>query len=112
MVRDFREKEIQIYTDAGRICRPLLIVENQRLLLKRSHIDQLKERNYNQPSWQELVMAGVVEYIDTLEEETVMVAMVPEDLEVQNCPHFVFQRCDILSPIGTYFRLLLDLHTL
>ena len=31
-------------------------------------------------SWQDLVAGGVVEYIDTLEEETVMIAMTPEDL--------------------------------
>ena len=31
--------------------------------------------------WQELVSSGVVEYIDTLEEETVMIAMSPEDLK-------------------------------
>lgn len=30
--------------------------------------------------WQELVGSGVVEYIDTLEEETVMIAMSPDDL--------------------------------
>lgn len=83
MIRDIREREIQIYTDAGRICRPLLIVENQKLLLKKSHIDSLKEREINNYSWQELVMEGVIEYIDTLEEETVMVAMIPEDLEVE-----------------------------
>ena len=47
MVRDIRDREIRIYTDAGRICRPLLIVENQKLLLKKSHIDQLKEKEYN-----------------------------------------------------------------
>lgn len=47
MIRDIREREIRIYTDAGRICRPLLIVEKQKLLLKRRHIDQLKEREYN-----------------------------------------------------------------
>lgn len=47
MVRDIREREIRIYTDAGRICRPLLIVEKQKLLLKKRHIDQLKEREYN-----------------------------------------------------------------
>ena len=28
-------------------------------------------------SWQDLVAGGVVEYIDTLEEETVMIAMMP-----------------------------------
>ncbi|CAL1261965.1 unnamed protein product, partial [Larinioides sclopetarius] len=78
MVRDIRDREIRIYTDAGRICRPLLIVENQKLLLKKRHVDRLKEREYN--SWQDLVANGVVEYIDTLEEETVMLAMTPDDL--------------------------------
>lgn len=47
MVRDIREREIRIFTDAGRICRPLLIVENQSLILKRHHIQMLKEREYN-----------------------------------------------------------------
>lgn len=47
MVRDIQEREIRIYTDAGRICRPLLIVENQKLLLKTHHIQMLKEREYN-----------------------------------------------------------------
>nr|CAI5853946.1 unnamed protein product [Callosobruchus analis] len=72
MIRDIRDREIRIYTDAGRICRPLLIVENGQLLLKKRHVDMLKEREYNN--------YGVVEYIDTLEEETVMIAMNPEDL--------------------------------
>ena len=47
MVRDIREREIRIFTDAGRICRPLLIVDNQKLLLKKNHIQLLKEREYN-----------------------------------------------------------------
>uniref|UniRef100_A0ABD2X6B4 DNA-directed RNA polymerase subunit beta n=1 Tax=Trichogramma kaykai TaxID=54128 RepID=A0ABD2X6B4_9HYME len=81
MIRDIRDREIRIYTDAGRISRPLLIVENQQLLLKKSHIDMLKERDYNNDGWQELVMSGVVEYIDTLEEETVMISMSPDDLK-------------------------------
>lgn len=47
IVRDIRDREIRIYTDAGRICRPLLIVENGTLLLKKNHIDNLKQRGYN-----------------------------------------------------------------
>lgn len=47
MVRDIRDREIRIYTDAGRICRPLLIVENQKLLLKKRHVDRLKEKEYD-----------------------------------------------------------------
>ena len=56
MIRDFQDKEIRIYTDAGRICRPLLIVENQKLLLKKSHIQQLKEREYN--NYRSATLAG------------------------------------------------------
>lgn len=44
MVRDIRDREIRISTDAGRICRPLLIVENQKLLLKKKHIDLLSDK--------------------------------------------------------------------
>lgn len=80
MIRDIRDREIRIYTDAGRICRPLLIVEGGQLLLKKNHVNMLKEREYNNFGWQVLVASGVVEYIDTLEEETVMIAMSPDDL--------------------------------
>ena len=36
--------ELAIYRGAGRICRPLLIVEDCRLLMKKRHIEMLKER--------------------------------------------------------------------
>lgn len=58
MIRDIRDREIRIYTDAGRICRPLLIVENGQLLLKKRHVDMLKEREYNNFGWQVLVASG------------------------------------------------------
>lgn len=67
MVRDIRDREIRIYTDAGRVCRPLLIVENQKLVLKKKHIDQLKDTNDNY-AWSDLVAGGVVELIDAMEE--------------------------------------------
>ncbi len=47
MVRDYRDQEIRIYTDAGRICRPLVIVEKGSLMLKRNHIELLKVKAYN-----------------------------------------------------------------
>ena len=55
MVRDIRNREIRIYTDAGRICRPLLIVEDQKLLLKKDHIEMLKDSDYSNYSWTELI---------------------------------------------------------
>ncbi|XP_065317316.1 DNA-directed RNA polymerase II subunit RPB2-like isoform X2 [Gordionus sp. m RMFG-2023] len=97
MVRDIQDREIRIYTDAGRICRPLLIVENQKLLLKKRHIDMLKEREYNNYGWQNLVASGVVEYIDTMEEETIMLAMTPEDLTEKSLNGYcsTYTHCEI-----------------
>eukprot|EP01101_Sappina_pedata_P001711 TRINITY_DN1178_c0_g2_i1.p1 TRINITY_DN1178_c0_g2~~TRINITY_DN1178_c0_g2_i1.p1 ORF type:complete len:835 (-),score=308.38 TRINITY_DN1178_c0_g2_i1:666-3119(-) len=79
IVRDFREQELRLYTDAGRCCRPLFIVEDQHLSLKRSHIMKLiqKETNFH---WNELVSGGLIELIDTEEEETVMIAMTLDDV--------------------------------
>ncbi|CAG8591271.1 30148_t:CDS:10 [Gigaspora margarita] len=41
VVRDIREKELRIYTDAGRVCRPLFIVEDQCLVISKELIDNL-----------------------------------------------------------------------
>jgi len=81
IIHDRSEREVKIYTDAGRIRRPLLIVENQTLSLKKKHIDMLKERENDRHRWRELITNGVVEYMDPLEEEVAMIAMSPSDLE-------------------------------
>ena len=46
MIREIRDRGIRIYTDAGRVCRPLLVVEDLKLRLKKRHIEQLKQREY------------------------------------------------------------------
>jgi len=93
VVRDIKEKELRVYTDAGRVCRPLLIVENsgstslarknisnafQRLNLRKSHIHKLVN---GELGWTQLLVKGLVELIDTEEEETAMIAMIPSDLQ-------------------------------
>ncbi|RUS20720.1 hypothetical protein BC937DRAFT_94527 [Endogone sp. FLAS-F59071] len=83
VVRDIREKELRLYTDAGRCCRPLFIVEKQKLLIKKDHITRLAESREDDTQsygWQDLVSGGLVEYIDAEEEETAMICMTPEDL--------------------------------
>lgn len=84
VVRDIREKELRIYTDAGRVCRPLFIVENQQLLLGKRHIRWLNsgsDDEGNEYKWEQLIKGGVIELLDAEEEETVMISMTPEDLE-------------------------------
>jgi len=84
VVRDIREKELRLYTDAGRVCRPLFIVENQQLALQKKHIKWLNQGyqdNGDDFKWEQLVKGGIIELLDAEEEETVMISMTPEDLE-------------------------------
>jgi DNA-directed RNA polymerase II subunit RPB2 len=85
VVRDVRERELRIFTDAGRVCRPLFIVEeDMNLALKRHHLNWIgngQDDEENPFRWQQLVDNGIVEYLDAEEEETVMISMTPEDLE-------------------------------
>ncbi|KAJ1932829.1 DNA-dependent RNA polymerase II, partial [Linderina macrospora] len=83
IVRDVREKELRIYTDAGRVCRPLLVVDNLQLLLKKAHIQQIEATDVNEENaykWHDLLADGVIEYLDAEEEETAMICMTPQEL--------------------------------
>jgi len=90
VVRDIRERELRLYTDAGRVCRPLFVVNqsDQQLALKKEDVGKLtysKDENLNDESedhytWTHLLEEGKIELLDAEEEETVMIAMTPEDL--------------------------------
>lgn len=79
IVRDIREKELRMYTDAGRCCRPLFLVENQQLRLTRDHVMRIQDTE-DDFGWQDMIAEGIVEYVDADEEETAMICMTPEDL--------------------------------
>nr|QIS77014.1 DNA-directed RNA polymerase II subunit [Radulomyces confluens] len=84
VVRDIREKELKLYTDAGRVCRPLFIVENQQLQLVKGHMKWLQDKQTPMGlpfGWEQLLRYGLIELLDAEEEETVMICMTPEDLE-------------------------------
>nr|XP_018262430.1 DNA-directed RNA polymerase II subunit RPB2 [Kwoniella dejecticola CBS 10117]OBR84588.1 DNA-directed RNA polymerase II subunit RPB2 [Kwoniella dejecticola CBS 10117] len=86
IVRDIRERELRLYTDAGRCCRPLFIVDHptQTLRLRREHINRLEdagEQGALAGAWEQLLSEGIIEYVDAAEEETILIAMTSEDLE-------------------------------
>ncbi|KAL2864927.1 DNA-directed RNA polymerase II subunit RPB2 [Aspergillus lucknowensis] len=101
LIRDIREREFKIFTDAGRVCRPLFVIDNDpksencgNLVLNKEHIRKLEQDKELPPDldpedrreryfgWDGLVKSGVVEYVDAEEEETIMIVMTPEDLEI------------------------------
>lgn len=100
IVRDIRAKEFRILTDAGRVYRPLFVVDSDpnspqkgELKLKKEDVEKIS--NYEDAEdaeeyvgWAYLVNNGIVEYIDGEEEETVMIAMTPEDLETSRLGNY------------------------
>jgi DNA-directed RNA polymerase II subunit RPB2 len=60
------DRRIDIFADNGRIVRPLLVVENGKLLAGTDHFDW---------DWDKLVASGIIRYVDNSEVENYHVAM-------------------------------------
>jgi DNA-directed RNA polymerase II subunit RPB2 len=99
VVWDLRDRELRLYSDAGRCCRPLFIVENQKLKITREHITKLTTRSEDgeKYGWTNLMAEGLVEFIDTSEEESVMIAMSMEDLEEATEYSYTYTHCKSIS---------------
>jgi DNA-directed RNA polymerase II subunit RPB2 len=99
LVRDIRDREFKIFSDAGRVMRPVFTVQQEdddetgvqkgQLILTKELVTKLAQEQAepsDDPSeklgWEGLVRAGVIEYLDAEEEETAMICMTPEDLEL------------------------------
>ncbi|KAI1455570.1 DNA-dependent RNA polymerase II beta subunit [Annulohypoxylon moriforme] len=97
LVRDIRDREFKIFSDAGRVMRPLFRVQQEDIheqgiekgtlaltkpMIKRLEADvDLDPESEAYFGWQGLVNEGVIEFLDAEEEETAMICMTPEDLD-------------------------------
>jgi DNA-directed RNA polymerase II subunit RPB2 len=82
IIRQISDSELQIRTESGRMMRPLLIVEDQKLKLTSRHIQKLKDDpDY---AWENLRQDGLIELIDVEEEESAMIAMDVSSLHADN----------------------------
>jgi len=94
VVWDVKNRELRLLSDAGRCCRPLFIVEHGRLIIKKSTVRDLlaaKEEGNVNLFTERLVQEGYIEYIDTDEEETAMIAMFPADVRKSRLePHSAY----------------------
>jgi DNA-directed RNA polymerase II subunit RPB2 len=94
-----RIPELRIFTDAGRLCRPLLIVLNNRVTLTEEHILKLSDP-LDTYKWRDLITEGVIEYLDTNEEEVSLISNSIEELngtEYKNYTHCEIHPCLILG---------------
>ena len=82
---DYKNAEIRICNDGGRITRPLLRVVDNHLVIKKSVISDIKK---GELVWNDLLTncklkESVIEYIDADEQEHSLIGMKPNDLEKQ-----------------------------
>lgn len=75
---DEHHKTVNISADNGRICRPLIIVENGKSRVKDLHIQQLMKGAIQ---FDDFLRMGLVEYLDVNEENDCMIAIYENELK-------------------------------
>jgi DNA-directed RNA polymerase beta subunit len=98
IVFDFKNKEIRVCNDGGRLTRPVLRVSNNRAIIDKNIIQMLEK---NELSWNDLftncrLEESVIEYIDPEEQNYAMIAMQAKDTLLQDPNvHYNFTHCEI-----------------
>ena len=83
--------EIYVNCDEGRIRRPLIVVEDGKPLLKQRYIRNIRQDRW---AWSDLVREGIIEYMDSDEEENAYIAidqdaLTSEHTHVEVCPYTI-----------------------
>ncbi|MFZ8858490.1 MAG: DNA-directed RNA polymerase subunit B [Candidatus Caldarchaeales archaeon] len=78
VIREYeRFQEVEIYTDEGRVRRPLLVVDDGQVLLKRQMVEDISQGTLKA---RDLHSVGVIEFLDAAEEENALVAISPNEV--------------------------------
>ena len=79
IISDSINDEIRISTEMGRFVRPLLVVEDGKLKLSKTHLDLLRRGKWG---WTDLIIKGIVEVVDAEEVDSpnILIANFPKDL--------------------------------
>ncbi len=86
---------IILSTEVGRVMRPLIIVNDGKSRLNEEHLRLLKE---DVLKWDDLLKNGIIEYIDTAEEENALVALEEKDLTNEHT-HLEIDKIDLLGVV-------------
>ena len=106
------KNELHIWTDGGRIYRPLYIVENNQLIINNKYVNEAVENKYN---WNQILIknikqfenvnsinkeidTAIIEYIDSEETDTIMIAMTQDNLFInkeENDAFYKYTHCEM-----------------
>jgi len=90
---DVRTNNVFLETSRGRTTRPLVVVKEGKSLLTKKHAEQLSN---NEISWNDLIKQGIIEYLDSSEEENAYVALEEKDIEADHT-HLEVNPIDIVG---------------
>jgi DNA-directed RNA polymerase II subunit RPB2 len=72
---------VRVWSDAGRLSRPVYIVRNGRLAIS---TDQINDLLSGRLRWKDLFALGVIENLSIYEEENTLIALQPVDIEADH----------------------------
>jgi DNA-directed RNA polymerase II subunit RPB2 len=96
--------EIQIWTDGGRLCRPLYIIKNNKLVVTNKFADEIVNKKLlwkdliKMKSDSELTDNAILEYVDVNESDTLMICMSSDNLlenKRENFSFYNYTHCEI-----------------
>ncbi|KAF8317899.1 beta and beta-prime subunits of DNA dependent RNA-polymerase [Clavulina sp. PMI_390] len=93
---NIHHKIVYIACDGGRICRPIIIVENQRPLVREEHIVLLKKKVVK---FEDFLGKGLVEYLDVNEENDTKIALY-ENMIDEHTTHLEIEPFTILGAVA------------
>jgi len=95
---------VYISSEIGRVIRPLIVVTDGVSTLKEEHLDLIRQGNL---SWDDLVKAGVLEYLDASEEDDCYISLEESELTAEHT-HLEVDKIDVfgvsvsLIPFGNH----------
>lgn len=97
VVFNFREQEIVICNDAGRIMRPIYKVKNNKLLITNEIANKIMN---NKLRWDDLLVnhnisESIIEYIDASEQNSSLIAINTKSFTKKETKHYKYTHCEI-----------------
>lgn len=89
-------RTIYLSCDGGRICRPMIIVENSKSRVTTEHIKLLKQ---GKATFEDFLKAGLIEYLDCNEENDSLIALYERDIEPKTT-HLEIEPFTILGAVA------------
>lgn len=90
------QNSVYISCDGGRICRPLIIVENSKPRVNSAHIEQLAAGKL---SFDDFLQLGLIEYLDVNEESDSNIALYEKEI-VKQTTHVEIEPFTILGAVA------------